>query len=29
METVVLGQATEKSVRVNNDPIPKIRGAGY
>lgn len=25
----VLGQATEKSVRVNNDPIPKIRGAGY
>ena len=29
METVVLGQATEKSVRVNNDPIPKIRGAAY
>lgn len=29
METVVLGQATEKSVRVNNDPIPKIRTAGH
>lgn len=29
METVVLGQATEKSVRVRQDPIPKIQGAGY
>ena len=29
METVVLGQAIEKSVRVRDDPVPKIRVAGH
>lgn len=29
MTTVVLGQAFEKSVKINKDPIPQIRQAGH
>ena len=29
METVVLGQSLEKSVRVRKDPIPNVRAAGF
>jgi len=29
MSVTVLGQSTEKSVRVMNDPNPKLGAAGY